>query len=244
MHININFWISHYGYIGVFIILMLEVVGIPFPAETTLTLSGIAWSTGKLSLIPLVIMAALGNIVGSTIAYFIGKYLGRYIILRFGRFVGITEKRLDRAEAQFRKYQSGVIFVGKFIAGIRVLIPYLAGINETRFVRFTLFNSLAAVIWVATFVTLGDYIGKLWKNYHKVFFHYLTPSIIVLCVLIGLYIWWKVFEHRREKRRDEKESQARLESAEDKEMTGQTSGEVDPSLQDQESKESHHSHSK
>jgi membrane protein DedA with SNARE-associated domain len=184
------------------------VIGIPFPAETTLTLTGIAWSAGQLSLLPLIIMASLGNIVGSTIAYFIGKYLGRLIILRFGKYVGITEKRLDRAEAQFRKYQSGVIVIGKFVAGIRVLIPYLAGINETGFIRFTLYNSLSAVVWVIAFVILGNYIGKLWAHYHTLFFHYLTPSIIVLGVLLGSYVWWKVYRHRQEKLRDEEDGQS------------------------------------
>lgn len=207
MNLDVHFWLAHYGYIGVFVILMSEVIGIPFPAETTLTLTGIAWSAGQLSLVPLVIMASLGNIVGSTIAYFVGKYLGRLVILRFGKYVGITEKRLDRAEVQFRKYQSGVILVGKFIAGIRVLIPYLAGINETPFIRFTLYNSISAILWVLTFVVLGKYIGQLWKHYHTLVFHYLTPSIIILVVVLGLYVWWKIYRRRREKLRDEEETE-------------------------------------
>jgi membrane protein DedA with SNARE-associated domain len=205
MNLDVHFWLAHYGYIGVFFILMSEVIGIPFPAETTLTLTGIAWSAGQLSLVPLVVMAALGNIVGSTIAYFVGKYLGRLVILRVGKYVGITEKRLDKAEMQFRKYQSGIIFVGKFIAGIRVLIPYLAGINETPFIRFTLYNAIAAVIWVVTFVLLGSYIGVLWKQYHGLVLHYMVPSIIILVVLVGLYVWWKVRSHRRKKLEDRAE---------------------------------------
>ncbi len=202
MNLDVHFWLAHYGYIGVFFILMSEVIGIPFPAETTLTLTGIAWSAGQLSLLPLVVMASLGNIVGSTIGYFVGKYLGRLVILRVGKYVGITERRLNKAEVQFRKYQSGVIFVGKFIAGIRVLIPYLAGINETPFIRFSLYNSIAAVLWVLSFVLLGKYIGELWGKYHALIFHYMTPSIIVLVILIGLYVWWKVYSHRREKLAD------------------------------------------
>ncbi|WP_054967736.1 DedA family protein [Alicyclobacillus ferrooxydans] len=202
MNLDIHFWLQHYGYIGVFFILMSEVIGIPFPAETTLTLTGIAWSAGQLSLLPLVIMASLGNIVGSTIGYLVGKYLGRLVILRVGRFVGITEKRLDAAEVQFGKYQYGILVVGKFIAGIRVLIPYLAGINEMPFVRFTVINSISAVLWVFTFIVLGKYIGQLWKKFHPIILHYLTPSIIILCILVGLYVWWRVYRHRREKLKD------------------------------------------
>lgn len=206
LHLDIHSLLQHYGYVGVFVILGLEVVGIPFPAETTLTLTGIAWTAGTLSIVPLVIMAALGNIVGSTIAYGIGKYLGRAVILRYGRYVGITDRRLSRVEEQFRKYQWGILVVGKFIAGIRVLIPYLAGLNAMPFIRFTIVNSISAVVWVVTFVLLGNYIGKLWDNVHPFIMQYLGLTIIIAAVLLGLYIWWKVHERKKRIRRESEAS--------------------------------------
>jgi len=202
MHLDIHSLLQHYGYIGVFVILACEVVGIPFPAETTLTLTGIAWTAGTLSLVPLVIMAALGNIVGSSIAYAIGKYLGRAVILRFGRYIGITEARLNRAEEQFHKYQWSILVVGKFIAGIRVLIPYLAGLNAMPFIRFTIVNGISAVVWVLTFVLLGNYIGQFWSRYHLFITHYLGIAIGVVVVLLCLYIWMKMVERRKRRRRE------------------------------------------
>lgn len=75
MHFSLETWIHQFGYVGVFVILFFEMVGIPFPAETTLTLSGIEWMRGGFSLIPLLLAAGLGNIAGSTVAYAIGRFV-------------------------------------------------------------------------------------------------------------------------------------------------------------------------
>ncbi|MCL6453109.1 MAG: DedA family protein [Alicyclobacillus sp.] len=199
MHLDVGTLIQHYGYVGVFLILACEVVGIPFPAETTLTLTGIAWTAGTFRLVPLVLMAALGNIVGSTVAYFIGKYLGRTVILRYGRYVGITEPRLNHAEVLFQKYQWAILVVGKFIAGVRVLIPYLAGLNAMPFIRFTIVNSVSAILWVLTFVLLGSTIGALWRQYHALILHDLWYAIAIAVVLVALYVWRKIQVHRRKR---------------------------------------------
>ncbi|GMA58544.1 hypothetical protein GCM10025858_30470 [Alicyclobacillus sacchari] len=82
--------IHHYGYFGVFLIILVEAIGFPFPAETTLTLSGIEWSKGVFHLVPVWLAGCLGNLIGSAIAYMIGWYLGRPIVLYFGKFIGIT----------------------------------------------------------------------------------------------------------------------------------------------------------
>jgi len=138
VHFNIQLLLHHYGYIGVFFILLLENIGIPFPAETTLTISGFEWTKGVFKFLPLLFAAGIGNIVGSTIAYWIGYLLGRPVIVRFGQYIGITEERLDVADKKFAKFQSAIVLFGKFIAGIRVLIPYLAGINRIVFVKMDL----------------------------------------------------------------------------------------------------------
>src|SRR5579875_3968293 len=146
MHIDVQHLIAEYGYIGVFLILLFEMIGIPFPAETTLTISGFEWTKGIFALTPLLISATLGNIIGSTIAYGIGYYLGRPIILKFGRYIGITEEKLNAADVKFSSYRSTVVLISKFIAGIRVLVPYLAGINRMPFLLFTVYNAVSAIV--------------------------------------------------------------------------------------------------
>ncbi|WP_051331011.1 DedA family protein [Aneurinibacillus terranovensis] len=191
MHIHVHELISHYGYPGVFTVLMLEMIGIPFPAETTLTVAGIEWKRGVFSLLPLIASATLGNVVGSSIAFGIGKFLGRPTILRLGKYVGISRERLDRAEDKFQKYQIRVTLFSKFIAGIRVLVPYLAGINEMPFVKFTIFNFISALVWSSVFITVGRYIEVAWRRYHNIIHPYLLPGIIGVVILAGVYFLYR-----------------------------------------------------
>lgn len=200
MHFNIQLLLHHYGYVGVFFILLLEMVGIPFPTETTLTISGFEWTQGVFKLVPLLLSAAIGNIVGSTIAYGIGRILGRPVIVRFGRYIGITNERLDKANVTFAKYQGTIVLFGKFIAGIRVLIPYLAGINKMPFVVFTIYNAVSALVWAGLFIIVGRYIGVEWSRYHQVLHQYMLPAVVIVVVLIGLYIAIKIRHKRMAKR--------------------------------------------
>jgi membrane protein DedA with SNARE-associated domain len=188
MNLDVQLWISHYGYIGVFLVLFLEMIGIPFPAETTLTICGIEWSRGILSLTPLLFSASLGNVVGSTMAYSIGYFLGRPAILRFGRYIGISEKKLNTADEKFSPYRTSIVLFAKFIAGIRVLVPYLAGINRMPFLLFSGYNAVATVVWAACFITAGRYIGEAWSHYHRVMHQYFIPAIIVTLALATMYL--------------------------------------------------------
>lgn len=193
--------IHHYGYAGVFVILVMEMIGIPFPAETTLTISGFEWTQGAFRLIPLLLAASLGNIVGSSIAYGLGRFLGRPIIVKFGRVIGITNERLDKANQLFAKYESPVVLFGKFIAGVRVLIPYLAGINKMSFGLFSIYNAVSAIVWAGVFIILGRYIGVEWTRYHQVLHKYMIPAIIVAAVLVAAYVALKIWKRRRERGR-------------------------------------------
>jgi membrane protein DedA with SNARE-associated domain len=197
MHLHVQHWISQYGYFGVFFILFTEALGIPFPTETALTVSGFEWMKGAFSLVPLLLCAALGNIIGSTIAYSIGYFLGRPVIVRFGRYVGITEQRLNAADVKFSKYRTRILLFSKFIAGIRVLVPYLAGINRMPFALFTAYNAVSAVVWAAVFILLGRYAGVAWSHHHKVLHHYLVPAIIVALVVVGIVFVRKIIAKRK-----------------------------------------------
>lgn len=197
MHIHVQALIHHYGYVGVTFILFMEMVGIPFPAETTLTISGIEWTQGVFRLLPLLLAASVGNILGSSVAYAIGRFLGRPIVVRFGRYVGITGERLDKANAVFTRYETPVLLFGKFIAGIRVLIPYMAGINKLSFARFSLYNAVSAVVWAGAFIVVGKYIGVEWTRYHKVLHQYMVPAIIVVAALVCAYIVVKMMLRRK-----------------------------------------------
>lgn len=188
MQLDVHHWIGQYGYLGIFIVLMLEMIGVPFPAETTLIAAGIEWTRGTFSLFPLILSVVFGNIAGSSVAYSLGRFLGTPIIVRFGKYVGITEERMGKAERKFNQYRGKVILSAKFIAGIRVLVPYLAGINRMPFALFSLYNSISAVVWAIVFVVLGKYLGLAWNRYHLVFHSYLLLALVGAVLLAGVVL--------------------------------------------------------
>lgn len=130
----------------------------------------------------------------------IGRYLGRPIVLYFGKYIGITGPRLDSANARFQKYESAVVVIGKFIAGIRILIPYLAGINRMRPILFFPLNILAAVVWAGTFLIAGRYIGKLFVHVWPFLKGHIVLSILLCLLLIALFVAFRIWEHRHQKR--------------------------------------------
>ena len=154
-------WLSEYGYLGVALVVFFEMIGIPFPAETTLILAGMGWASGTLHPVPLIITAIVAHLAGSMIAYGLGRSVGRAVLVRYGRFVGLTVSKLETAEAKFHRYEKSIIAFGKFLAVVRILIPYIAGINRVNFWRFTIINAISCIVWVITFTVAGRYLGKL-----------------------------------------------------------------------------------
>ncbi|MFZ5597400.1 MAG: DedA family protein [Bacillota bacterium] len=188
---HIQYWVHQYGYFGVFFILLIEMIGIPLPAETTLTVSGIAWQQGMFSFLWLLFFAGAGNITGSLIAYTIGWYFGRPVVVRFGKYIGITGERFDRLQERYKKYGDWIVLFSKFIAGIRVLVPYLSGINRMPLTRFVVFNLISAILWASVFVLLGRYIETAWHRYYLAAHQFLAPGIIIVVLIIGYYIFKK-----------------------------------------------------
>ncbi|MCL6625631.1 MAG: DedA family protein [Alicyclobacillus shizuokensis] len=197
MHFDIQEWLQHYGYFGVLLILLLEPIGIPFPAETTLTVAGIEWTRGVFHLLPLWLAAVVGNVTGSTAAYAIGRYLGRPVIVRFGRHVGITQTRLDAAANWFNRYQGGILLVSKFIAGIRVLVPYVAGIENMSLIRFSLYNVFGTLVWTVIFIVLGRTLGVEWARYHHLLEEHRAVMGVALIVLVAVLVSWRVYRRRK-----------------------------------------------
>jgi membrane protein DedA with SNARE-associated domain len=191
IHFHIHYWLQHYGYGGIFFILMAESIGIPFPTETTLTFIGIEWIKGEFSLLPILLVATVGNITGSSISYCIGRYIGRNAIVSFGKYIGITNERLDQADRKFLKYRKSVLIISKFVAGFRVFAPYLAGMNKMPFIEFSILNSIGAIVWVTTFVLLGRYVNVAWRHYHVIMHQNILPIALISIVIIALFFFFR-----------------------------------------------------
>jgi membrane protein DedA with SNARE-associated domain len=173
--------ISDYGYAAVAIVVGLESMGLPLPGETTLVLSAVyAGTHSDLSIAGVIAAAALGAIVGDNVGYWLGREFGYPLLLRYGRYVGLTEARIKLGQYLFLRHGAKVVFFGRFIAVLRVLAAFLAGVNRMEWRTFLVANAAGGVLWSVVY-GLGAYL------FGAALFHTARPVTIAL-VIGGLII--------------------------------------------------------
>lgn len=152
-------WLTHYGPPSLFILLALGIIALPVPEETLLVTSGVLMKNAQMDEFSTIIAAICGSILGITTSYLIGRTTSKYVIHRYGSWLGITEARLDQAHAWFEKYGKWSLFVGYFIPGVRHFTGLFAGITELQYSHFALYAYTGAVVWVSLFLTVGYTVG-------------------------------------------------------------------------------------
>ena len=189
---TLTLWIAHYGYIAIFSLLALGIAGIPAPEEWMPTFAGYLIYKDTLRLWPAFAAVSLGSMCGITVSYMLGRSLGLYMILRYGRVFRVTQEDLDKAHAWFDRFGIWVLFGGYFIPGVRHLTALIAGASKLRYLLFSIFAYSGALIRAAIFIGLGYYFGEEWSKVVRwVAKHSVTCAWIVLAlVLIYLVRWY------------------------------------------------------
>lgn len=184
-----------YGYPLLFFILLIESVGIPSPSELSLIFAGVLAGEGHLSLPLVVLVSALGSVVGANISYWIAVRGGRVLILRYGVRVGLNAARLDQVEEFFRARGDVAVLVGRLISGVRAIISYPAGLFEMPYPRFLVFTSIGAVLWPMLAAGGGYLVGPHW--------HALAAWLerAWLVVIVGLLVAGGIWYYLRQRRR-------------------------------------------
>ena len=194
--------LNHFGYWAVLLLVMIEDFGIPVPGETVLIAASLYAGAGKLNVVAVGVTGFAAAVIGDNIGFAIGHFGGRAVVLRWGRYVRLTEERLDRAEAFFARHGAWIITVARFIEVLRQVNGIIAGITDMRWRRFLAFNALGAALWVGTWVSLGYLAG----SHIGTIYHYITEyslyALIALAVLLAGYIAWHVLRRRRRATRD------------------------------------------
>ena len=184
-------WITRYGYLAIFVLLILGIVGLPIPDETLLTFTGYLIYRRELSMPLAFAAAAAGSASGMTISYTLGRSFGLALLHRFGKHVHLTPERLARAHAWFERIGHWALTVGYFIPGVRHLTAYAAGMTEVAPHQFALFAYSGTVLWVTAFLSLGYFLGERWKVVELHVERYLVGLSIALAVLLGGYWIWR-----------------------------------------------------
>ncbi len=179
-------YITQYGYWVIFFAIFLEDFGLPMPGETVLIICSLFAALGKLNIVLVGILGFSGAVLGDNTGFAIGHYGGRKIILSWGKYVFLTEKRLKKLEGYFRKRGGLIITVARFIQGLRQFNGIVAGISNVRWKKFILYNIIGAVLWVGMWVGAATLlssdkqllVGFIKKSPYILPAIFLTPFII------------------------------------------------------------------
>src|SRR6516225_8517100 len=152
--------LEQYGLWAIFVLVLLEDFGIPVPGETVLIAAAIYAGSGRLNVVAVGIVGFVAAVLGDNIGYAIGRFGGRALVLRWGRYVFITEERLDKAESFFQRHGGKIIVVARFIEGLRQANGIIAGISGLHWAKFVAFNALGAALWVGVWTTVGYVSGN------------------------------------------------------------------------------------
>ncbi len=178
--------IATYGSPAVGGLVALESMGVPVPGETALIAAAVyAGNTGHLSIVGVIVGAAAGAILGDNLGFWLGHRFGYPLLLRYGRYVRLTDARIKLGQYLFRRHGGKVVFFGRFIAVLRALAAFLAGTNAMPWPRFLAFNAAGGIVW-ATLYGVGAY--SLGEELHRLAgpVGFTLLALAVVGIVIGL----------------------------------------------------------
>lgn len=157
-------WIAQYGYVAIFALLMLGIIGVPVPDEILLTFAGSLVFKQQLVLLPTIAAAFLGSVCGISLSYVLGRSLGMYLVNTVGHFLHMHPDKMDHVRAWYNRKGKYALLLGYFLPGIRHLVAFVAGSSQLRPTVFASFAYTGAFLWSASFVTLGYFLGEQWAK--------------------------------------------------------------------------------
>jgi membrane protein DedA with SNARE-associated domain len=187
-------FIQHYGYVGLFVLAVLSSACIPIPSEVAFGFAGAlctAAVTGhvQFTLWAVIVVGTFGSLVGSVIAYEVGRSAGRTIVDRWGKWLLLSHRDLDNTERWFEKYGTASVLISRVVPFVRSFISVPAGIAEMNRPRFAVLTTIGSAVWVALNASLGYAAGSNWKHVSRDF-HAAELPIIILVVLVVLVAFW------------------------------------------------------
>ncbi len=199
INIAINI-ITAMGYPGIFLVMAAESFMVPVPPEITVVFSGYLASAGKLNIIPVIVWSVAGALTGSTFAYWVGyhfkKTIVKKLIERHGHFLVFTQYELEETKELFKKHGPWIIFVSRFIPGIRSVVSLPLGILHIPFRQFITYTAVGTLISTSMLTYLGLILNDNWTQI-RVYLHKFDILIIFFLIMIlGVYIYKR---HKKQK---------------------------------------------
>jgi membrane protein DedA with SNARE-associated domain len=181
-------FIGAYGLVAVFVLMVGESCGLPFPSEVIMPTSGLLAATGHMNLVAAIIAGAAANLVGSLIAYGLAARFGEPLLLGPGRYVGIRRHHLEIADGWFKRWGLLAVLIGRVLPVVRTYISFPAGLARVDLARFSSLTFVGALPWCAALALVGYELGK---NYDRISGPVEKAAIgIAVLVVLVVIIWY------------------------------------------------------
>lgn len=188
-------WMNQFGYLGVFLLILVENIFPPIPSEVILTLGGFMTTTTLMTKFGIIVASTAGSVIGAAILYWIGTLLDverlEKIVQKYGKFLRLTIKDIHKADAWFDKYGVWAVFFGRLVPLVRSLISIPAGMSNMKFSLFLLFTTLGTLIWNTVLVSVGAAVGENWDEIVGYMDIYSNIVYAILAIVgIAFLVWY------------------------------------------------------
>ncbi len=184
--------ISALGYGGVILLMGIESACIPLPSEVTMPFSGYLVASGRFDLNLLALAGALGCLLGSYAAYYVGANGGRRVLERYGRYVLIAPHEMELADRFFQRWGSAAVFLSRLLPVVRTFIAFPAGVARMKLVPFTIYTLVGSYIWCFALAYAGMELGQRWDILGPYFHRFDDVIALALIVLVTAMVYNRV----------------------------------------------------
>ncbi|MDX6406456.1 MAG: hypothetical protein QOH70_3911 [Blastocatellia bacterium] len=192
--------ISRLGYAGVVLLMAIESACIPLPSEIIMPFSGYLVSKGEFNLWLVGLAGAIGCVLGSLVAYWVGMYGGRPFVEKYGRYVLVSRHDLDLADRWFERFGEVIVFASRLLPAIRTFIAFPAGVARMNIKKFVIYTFAGSLPWCIGLAYVGQRLGEKWDKDPtlKNLFHRFDFIIGIVVALAAAWWIWRHIKHLRE----------------------------------------------
>lgn len=202
MHELINWLvmtIGALGYPGIFLLMAMESSVIPLPSELVMPPAGYLAQQGQMHMAIAILCGTLGSLAGAYVNYFAAHYLGRPLLLKYGKYVWITEEKFEKVDQYFKNHGEISIFIARLLPVVRHLISLPAGLARMNHWKFSLYTLAGAGLWVTVLTFIGYFIGAERELIMQYSHQALIGAVVLSVAIVSVYVW----NHRRKKQKTE-----------------------------------------
>lgn len=199
-------FLETWGYVAVFALSFISSMGLPVGAEVAIIYGGVLASgqipgePHHLNLVAVIVVATVAELTGSLVGYLIGYFGGRALVDRVGKYVLLTHKDLDRADAWFARRGEPFVLFGRFIPLLRSFVSFAAGLGEMGMAKFIGFTAIGCAVWCTALTSVGYGLGSSYEHVLKAFSYAGYAAALVAIVAVAVIFWHRLRVVREERR--------------------------------------------